>query len=487
MTLSPGTQVGRYEVVAELGSGGMGVVYEARDPRLKRTVAIKLLPPDLTKDDTAKQRFLQEAQAASALDHPNICTIHEINETDDGQLYLVMARYEGETLKERIERGLLKLDDAVDIATQVGQGLAEAHQAGIVHRDIKPANLLVTKQLQARLGGTPSPPRPTTQRTTNVEAYEALAEGRHYWSLFTPSAAQKALDCFERALSIDPEYVDAVVSIALHHGVAAWMFAEPRDALNTIARLAARALELDPGHGEAHGVLAFNVLWKEWDWDAADRLFRRGITLAPSSENTVALYGALYYLGQGKFEEATAQVDQSLELDPLAGRIRAIQARVLTYEGRFEEAEVSSRRALELDPGHPLTLVELGYALAFQHKFDEALVIVQEAIDTFGPVKTFVPILGVLHALAGRRDKALQVLQSLEEISRTTYVTPLTALVVYAALTELDTAFEWAHRSIDEHEPMMFYLKVHPMFSPLRDDARYPALLRRVNLDERNR
>ncbi len=127
MTLSPGTQVGRYEVVAELGSGGMGVVYEARDPRLKRTVAIKLLPPDLTKDDTAKQRFLQEAQAASALDHPNICTIHEINETDDGQLYLVMARYEGETLKERIERGLLKLDDAVDIATQVGQGLAEAH------------------------------------------------------------------------------------------------------------------------------------------------------------------------------------------------------------------------------------------------------------------------------------------------------------------------------------------------------------------------
>ena len=94
---------------------------------------------------TPKQRFLQEAQAASALDHPNICTIYEINETDDGQFYLVMAHYEGETLKERIERGPLDLDDAVDIATQVGQGLAEAHGAGIVHRDIKPTNLLVTK------------------------------------------------------------------------------------------------------------------------------------------------------------------------------------------------------------------------------------------------------------------------------------------------------------------------------------------------------
>ena len=145
MSLSPGTTLGPYRIVSQLGSGGMGVVYTAHDPRLDRHVAIKLLPPDLTRDETAKQRFLQEAKAASALDHPNICTIHEINETDDGQLYLVMAHYEGETLKDKIAKGPLALDDALDIATQVGEGLAEAHKAGIVHRDIKPANLLVTK------------------------------------------------------------------------------------------------------------------------------------------------------------------------------------------------------------------------------------------------------------------------------------------------------------------------------------------------------
>ncbi|MCH7747570.1 MAG: protein kinase [Acidobacteria bacterium] len=143
MTLAPGATLGPYAILAELGHGGMGVVYTARDPRLDRQVAIKVLPPDLTRDDTAKKRFLQEAKAASALDHPNICTIHEINETDDGQLYLVMAYYDGETLTERIERGPLALDEAVDIATQVGRGLAEAHGAGIVHRDIKPANLLI--------------------------------------------------------------------------------------------------------------------------------------------------------------------------------------------------------------------------------------------------------------------------------------------------------------------------------------------------------
>ena len=143
MSLASGSSLGPYMITAELGHGGMGVVYMAQDPRLKRQVAIKLLTADLTRDETAKQRFLQEAQAASALDHPNICTIYEINETDDGQLYLVMAYYEGETLKERIERGALALDEAVDIATQVGLGLAEAHSAGIVHRDIKPANLLI--------------------------------------------------------------------------------------------------------------------------------------------------------------------------------------------------------------------------------------------------------------------------------------------------------------------------------------------------------
>ena len=145
MALVAGSQLGPYRVTAELGHGGMGVVYTAHDPRLDRQVAIKVLPPNLTRDDTAKQRFLQEAKAASALDHPNICNIHEINETDDGQLYLVMAYYEGETLKQRIERGSLPVDDAIDIATQVGQGLAEAHGAGIVHCDIKPANVLIAK------------------------------------------------------------------------------------------------------------------------------------------------------------------------------------------------------------------------------------------------------------------------------------------------------------------------------------------------------
>ena len=139
-----GQLVSHYRILERLGGGGMGVVYKAQDERLKRLVALKFLPPDLTRDDEARQRFMQEAQAASALDHPNICTIHEIDTMPDGRLFLAMACYEGETLKRRIERGPLPFDEAIAIAAQIAQGLAKAHAAGIVHRDIKPANLIVT-------------------------------------------------------------------------------------------------------------------------------------------------------------------------------------------------------------------------------------------------------------------------------------------------------------------------------------------------------
>ncbi len=143
-TVPPMQRVAHYQVIEKLGGGGMGVVYKALDTKLDRFIALKFLPPQFSADEAAKARFVTEAKAASALDHVNLCTIHEIGETDDGQFFIAMAYYEGQTLKQKIARGPMPLDESLDVAIQIVQGLAKAHARGIIHRDVKPANVIVT-------------------------------------------------------------------------------------------------------------------------------------------------------------------------------------------------------------------------------------------------------------------------------------------------------------------------------------------------------
>ena len=143
-TLS-GRTLSHFRIDEPLGSGGMGVVYQGEDTRLGRPVALKFLAPELVLDPAAKARFLVEARAASALDHPNLCTILEAGESDDGLLFLAMPRYDGESLERRLARGPLPVEEALEIAVQTARGLAKAHQHGIIHCDVKPGNLFVTR------------------------------------------------------------------------------------------------------------------------------------------------------------------------------------------------------------------------------------------------------------------------------------------------------------------------------------------------------
>jgi len=146
-----GQTVSHFKILKKISSGGMGVIYRAEDNRLKRPVALKFLPAELTRDEAAKQRFIHEARACSALDHPNICPIHEIGETESGQIYIAMALCRGESLKQKIRRGPLSPEETLKLALQIAEGLAAAHAEGIIHRDIKPANILVSEAGQARL------------------------------------------------------------------------------------------------------------------------------------------------------------------------------------------------------------------------------------------------------------------------------------------------------------------------------------------------
>ena len=139
-----GRTIGRYRVVEPIGDGGMGVVYKAVDTQLGREVALKFLHTRFFSDSVVADRFRQEARVVASLEHPNICTVHEIGTTEDGQLFLTMPLYDGETLQSRLSRGTPSIDEAVSIAIQIARGLSKAHSRGVVHRDIKPSNVLIT-------------------------------------------------------------------------------------------------------------------------------------------------------------------------------------------------------------------------------------------------------------------------------------------------------------------------------------------------------
>ncbi len=144
-------EISHYKILKKIGGGGMGVVYSAIDTKLNRKVALKFLPPELTQDEESKKRFINEAQTASKLEHPNICTIYEIDETDEGQIFIAMSYYEGKTLKEKLNEGPLSVEESINIVVQLAWALSKAHSKGIIHRDVKPANIFITDEGQVKL------------------------------------------------------------------------------------------------------------------------------------------------------------------------------------------------------------------------------------------------------------------------------------------------------------------------------------------------
>jgi serine/threonine protein kinase len=180
MPLSAGEKLGPYEILSAIGSGGMGEVYKARDTRLDRTVAVKVLPEHIAKREDLRSRFEREARSVASLNHPNICTLYDIG-NQDGAGYMVMEFMEGETLAARIDKSALPLDQVLKLATQIADALDRAHRAGVTHRDVKPQNIMLTrdgvKVLDFGLAKSMPKPGPTGETLTAVLTTEGTVLG----------------------------------------------------------------------------------------------------------------------------------------------------------------------------------------------------------------------------------------------------------------------------------------------------------------------
>jgi serine/threonine-protein kinase len=734
-----GEQVLHYQLIEKVGEGGMGEVYKARDLTLDRVVALKFLAPSLQIQEENKVRFLQEAKTASALDHPNICTIHGIEETQSGLLFIVMAFYEGETIREKIRRGALPEAEAVELALQIGSGLLKAHSVGIVHRDIKPANVIVTRDglakildfgiakfrgtqgltqrgvsvgtigymspeqalgeptdhrtdiwalgvvLYEMLTGRPAfpgdhfttvltsilhdepqpgnvPPEPekvirrslakdpgqryqnikeviedleafqvrsvrdkvkeergeivptlavlplvslssnpendhfssgltdelintlsridwlrvvsrttmfqfkgqsidvrelgrklnvaavlegsvrefqnkvrvavqlvdaadgyqlwsetynrrlddvfavqdeitqdvvTTlapllrgaqhdlikQDTASPEAYRLFLKGRHHCRHWTPENLERGLQYLQRALDLDPNFAKARSAVAVAELLrGSWGLVPGVEAWARVKSAAEAALAMDRNLAEAHACLGAVLVANDWDWDEAQREFNLAISLGPADALLRDWYCGFFLVPQGLVKEAIAIAHRRLDLDPLSPPANASLGWFYFLDKQLDQAIAQARTAIELSPLDLEPHWTLGLSNLRLDRVPEAIHSLEEARSLVPDNSFTLSLLATGYAVAGRFKEAADLLDDLERQSRQRYVAPTHLAWASIALGRIDRAFEWLDVACQVREVMLLYLKVLPIYEPIRADPRYHQLLQRVKL-----
>jgi len=323
------------------------------------------------------------------------------------------------------------------------------------------------------------------RQTDDAEAYRLYLKGRHHWNQWTEDGFYKAIEYFQQAVERDPGYALADTGLADSYVLLGWnCYLPPKDAFPKARLAAMEALRLDPDLGEAHAPLAA-VLWlHDWQWQEAEKEFKRSLALNPAHP-TASHWYAEYLMTMGRHEEAIARMKSSQELDPLS-LIISVAIGWAFYMGRaYDDAIEQFRRTVELDPNYPMTFWILGMLLRKMGRYELAIAEGEKAVKLSGGSSSMSAALAQTYAAAGERKKAIQILDELTELAKQKYVAPYFFAGIHIGLGEDDRAMECLEKSYEEHSNWLLYLHIDPSMDGLRSHARFQDLLRRVGLPTR--
>ena len=352
---------------------------------------------------------------------------------------------------------------------------ALAVQNDIAHQIVDRLRLRLTSAQLTRI---------VKRQTDNPEAYRLYLKGRYYAAKFDPENLNRGRDYLRQALALDPNYALAWDGLAFYYALLIDWFEPANDVGPKGLEAARKALELDPDLVEAHVELGSLHLFYDFDWASAEREFKRALELNPNYPPAHEYY-AWYLIGMGRRDEGLAEIRRAGQLDPLSAEIVFEEGWFLIHSRRYSEAVTQLSKGRELDPNLWVTYFVQGQALEQLRQFPEAITALEKSRQILGPNGS--PPLAEearAYAMAGRRDEALQALARLLTLSRQTQVSKFAIATVYAALGDKDRAFARLNQAYEEHSFLLDFLKVDPALDPLRADARFAVLVRKMNFPE---
>lgn len=388
-----------------------------------------------------------------------------------------------------IEGSVFRARDRIRITAQLIQSTPEQHLWAKTYESDLAEILTVQGQItQAIAGAVQLAVSPTElarlgrPRPVDPEAHLAFLRGRHHMSRWSRASMEKALEYFQMALGKDPGHTLSYAHMADCYGhLGFWGYHPFPVAYKRAKESALKALALDDALGTAHWAYGWATWVNDWDLDTAEAEIRRGLQLNPSDEHAHLAMSIFLIATSDDQERAMSEMKAALGLDPLSEYVNACLAWIYLFVDDYDRAVEQARRTLELFPGSPIGYAVLGLAELCLSRFTEATEIFENAVAISHDALS-TACLASAHARAGNLDVVSDLLEDLRSRSEGDPVAPRCFVLVYATIGELDRAFYWMDRAYEAHDPYLFFMRVMPLFDPMRTDLRFDRMLRRLGI-----